>query len=65
MTLDAAKQIIAEHGGDTRKAQLASALSAYESATGRPTVKGVAGWITAPIDILERLCEDRRIGGTR
>ena len=65
MTLRAANQIITDHCGDVRKTQLAWALSAYESATGRPTVKGIAGWITTPTDILERLCADRGIGGTR
>ena len=65
MTLSAANQIITEHCGDIRKTQLASALSAYESATGRPTVKGIAGWITMPTNMLERLCEERHIGGAR
>jgi hypothetical protein len=65
MTLDTANKIIAQYCGDTRKTQLASTLSAYESANGRPTVKGIAGWITTPIDILERLCADRQIGGAR
>ena len=61
-TLDTANKIIAQYCGDIRRTQLASALSAYESATGRATIKGLAGWITTPTDILERLCADRRIG---
>jgi hypothetical protein len=61
MTTTQAHHIITGHCGDVRRTQLAWAMAAYGSSTGRPTAKAVAAWITTPTDILERLCAERNI----
>ena len=61
MTTTQAHQIITKNCEDVRRTQLAWALAAYSSSTGRPTAKAIATWITTPTDILERLCTERNI----